>query len=402
MSTGGIVGHVSLAMSSMIRGNFTVTVFGEYVTYDIISGMNNTLAATIPLQIHFSHPDFGLSVNPNNVEVGISTSGNTILTVSPFDGFTGNIQLSTTPSSSSLNCNLGSTNIVLGPVTNVMLTCQTNVIGNYTVVITGVSGSISHSLTVNYGIGNPDFEMLVYVDNSTIFPERTSVSPIVIRPLYGFTGDVSLVSSTGPGCSISTKIVQGGSGNSSLACNPNGANVAGNYTVTVTGTSGPVQHVQPVSFRVEDFAISIPEQRLLLTVGNSTVETVVVRLLNGFKGPVNITSTVSGTGLTVQLLDVNQNNTVISYRYKFTPGSTGNYNVTIHGISHGVIHSSTLTVGVSNAPSSNSNQSSLLGNPLVLGLIVAAVAIAASLISLVWYRKKQPARVRKKYPAAAG
>jgi hypothetical protein len=68
---------------------------------------------------------------------------------------------------------------------------------------------------------------------------------------------------------------------------------AGNYTITVTGTSAPVTHTATAQLQVSDFTASVSPLSATIPAGGSANFTVTVSPVNGFNGNVNFTCTVS-------------------------------------------------------------------------------------------------------------
>lgn len=94
-------------------------------------------------------------------------------------------------------------------------------------------------------------------------------STIAVTNVNGFAGSVDLVatSSTDLYCTLIPTRIMGGPGNSTLSCS---GLTAGNYTVTVTGTSGTLSHAVVIGVIIQSGSVGgvvLPVDRLGLLLG---------------------------------------------------------------------------------------------------------------------------------------
>src|SRR2546426_1707779 len=101
--------------------------------------------STGPITFHFV--DFNVTANPTSVTANAGVSATSTITVSPVNGFTGTVSLSSTVSPTGLTCSLSPTSVTLGSSQPSTLSC-TGIAGSYTVTVTGASGSLSHTAKV--------------------------------------------------------------------------------------------------------------------------------------------------------------------------------------------------------------------------------------------------------------
>src|SRR5207247_2648896 len=98
------------------------------------------------------------------------------------------------------------------------LSCTFTATGSVSVTVTGTSGSLSHTTTVDFTVaGAPDFTITASPTAVTVAVNSPGTSTITISPLNGFTGDVALVSDNSA-CTLNPATVTGGSGTYSLSC----------------------------------------------------------------------------------------------------------------------------------------------------------------------------------------
>src|SRR2546430_12894378 len=106
---------------------------------------------------------------------------------------------------------------------------------------TGTSGALVHSITVSVLVlPYPDFTIAVTTP-ITIIMGGSATANITVTSINGFVGTVSLTDlvTSGLSCGPITPPTLIGSGIATITCN---GLTPGNYTVTITGTSGSLSH----------------------------------------------------------------------------------------------------------------------------------------------------------------
>src|SRR6202007_1510691 len=104
------------------------------------------------------------------------------------------------------------------------------------ILVTGTSGSLTHSLTVTFNV--QDFTIAASPSSASLIVNTAGTSTITVGAVNGFTGVVSLVTNTTSSCNLSPTSVTG-SGSSTLSCT---FTSTGNKHVLVTGTNSLLSH----------------------------------------------------------------------------------------------------------------------------------------------------------------
>ena len=178
------------------------------------------------------------------------------ITVSSVNGFTGvvSFSLSGLPAGATGTFNPGSVTGA-GTANLAVTTSSTTPPGVYNLVITGTSGVIVHSVTVQL-IVNPatpaDFSISA-PGNITVKRGKTGSELVTVTPSNGFTGDVALSISglpAGATATLAHSTVTGGSGSSTLTFNVANNAKQGTYQTIVTGTSGTLVHSIAVNLTI--------------------------------------------------------------------------------------------------------------------------------------------------------
>jgi hypothetical protein len=235
---------------------------------DICNGQQGSFVAngtTYTVQLEFSNaanncvnfpanptPNFSLSASPTSLNVTQGTSGNSTITVTPSGGFTGSVSLSTSALPSGVTATFG-TNPTTGTSVLTFTASSTATTGTSTITITGTSGTLTHttsiSLTIS-AVATPDFSLSASPTSVTVAQGGSGSSTITETPSGGFTGSVTLATSTLPSGVTATFGTNPTTGTSVLTFTASATATTGTSTVTVTGTSGTLTHTTTVSLTV--------------------------------------------------------------------------------------------------------------------------------------------------------
>src|SRR6266581_312664 len=294
--------------------------FGSKVLRGSLFSMFLFLAFSVSTSIvHAQSADFSLRTvfRGEGLPQGSSDNYNEVNVTSLY-AFSGNVGLSATvapilsngptvsfyvPSVNVPSGGSGTTAILVSTVSNTPL-------GNYTVTVTGSSGTLSHAtsfwLYVSAPYQPPDFLVTGHPSLVTA-PLRPHVvvnvnSSIGLTSLNGFSGTISLSLITLPGPAVfitpsSVALTSGETANATLTIQPF---LAGNYTVTVTGTaSGYPSHSVTVSFNIQPPATDVAVLGYRLTFNANPIPGGSLVLTNSFS---NVgAALISVTGLTFNL-----------------------------------------------------------------------------------------------------
>src|SRR5437879_4675667 len=176
---------------------------------------------------------------------------------------------------------------VTGSVAYSKLSCTFASAGSFNVTVTGTSTnpSLSHSVTVNYIVGVPEFAITTNPITIAVNAGIAAQSVITVSQVNGFTGNVTLTMSISPStgglaCTLTvTSMLLGQSGTSSLSCYGS----AGVYTVTVTGTSGLLSHSATVIYTLQDFRISATPSSVNADVNHTVTSRITLTRLAAYQ-----------------------------------------------------------------------------------------------------------------------
>jgi hypothetical protein len=323
----GFTGNVTLAVSGLpsgvtasfspnpTNGSSTLTLtasstaaLGQYnVT---ILGTSGSQSASTTLVLGVYAPAFTLSSYGFVLGQGTSSSG--FINISPAYGFTGNVSLAASGLPSGVTASF-SPNPSNGFATVTLTASSTASLGQYNATITGTSGTLTASTVIPVSVYVPTFT--VYGPGNINLEQGSLVSTYAgITPQYGFTGKVNLtVSGLPPGVTASFA-PNPTTSSSTLTLTAGSTAPIGQYTLTITGTSGTqiasaplllsVTAPVPVSYPVtlSPASVSFPA-----TTPGSVSTPSYVTLYNPGGTPLLVKS-FSLAGANVNQFEINQNN----------------------------------------------------------------------------------------------
>ncbi len=245
---------VSLSSGSSANSTCTFTSSTQNTYAVTITATSGPLSHTATITVEVE--GFTISASPTTVNVPGGSSGTSSITVLSVAGFTGTINFSISVTPTGLTASISPASISLSPggSGSSTLTINSSKVGTYTVIVTGTSGSSTHSVTITVNV--QDFTLAVNPSSLSLAAGTSGTVIISIASMAGFTGTVSLsavCTPSGPRLSLSSSSVSlssGGSGTSTLTVRTLHKTPPGTYTITITATSGSLAHTVTVVLTV--------------------------------------------------------------------------------------------------------------------------------------------------------
>jgi hypothetical protein len=304
-----------------------------------------TRVATFKIPSCATTPDFALSASPSTVTVAQNASGTSTITVNPQGGFSGSVALSITDPPAGATASFAPTS------TTGLSTLTFNVAdaapGTYALTVTGVNGSLTHTIPVTLKVVKPDFSLAASPSTVSVNQGAAGTSTITITPSNGFAGSVALTVAPIPSGATASFAPNPATGSSVLTLS-SGTAAAGNYALTVTGQSvvdATLTHTTPVAFNVnaqQSFSIGATPASATVTRRQSTTYNVSVARLGGFAGSVTfgISGLPSGVSAKFQPASTTGNSSTLTVSANNKP-TTGTFTLTITATSSGMPAAST-------------------------------------------------------------
>ena len=169
-----------------LTADSSITIGGFYLT---ITGTAGTLSASTHLYAIVENPFFTLSDAPGSLTLNQGGSSSSGITVTPYNGFTGNVTLTASGLPSGVTASFNPNPLTASSV--VTLTASSSATpGSYSLTITGTSGTLTASTSLALTVINPS-------PSNTTTTLSSSANPSTYGLSVTFTAAVSPTSATG-------------------------------------------------------------------------------------------------------------------------------------------------------------------------------------------------------------
>jgi trimeric autotransporter adhesin len=322
-SSGYDLGNVRLAPGDGVTSDWS----GIWNSQTLLGGENLITAqyegdatyAPSATTLDLSNPlsDFLLVPDRTAVPLAANTSGTIVVYLSSFNGFGGTIEF-TCFAAPGITCTPSSSNATL--LSNGRETITLNIAasstansGNNNVLLTAVSGALTHTLGLAAFVRSnvPDGFMIANNGDITVVRGETmaNTTGITISPMGQYSGTVdlncqvssALAGTNSPTCQVNSpvKVASGQSASSTLSIDSTVDTSAGAYSVTVTGrdaVNGALSNSTAVRVIVDDSGFSLSNSGSIVIhqgASKGNTSTISIAPLNGFKGTVHLSCNVT-------------------------------------------------------------------------------------------------------------
>ncbi len=349
-------GDGTTATGSTVSHSFTA---GTYSIHTAATDSVETVGVTSQT-VTVANP-YSMTATPSSIIVSPGKTNTSMIQLTGLNGFSGNVSLSATISPAgpmvSLNPTAVSVNSNSSASSALTVSASSSTApGSYSVVVTGTTGTFQQSVSVSVTVnGTPTFLLSAQPSSLVLLAGNKGTSSITVSSVGEFSGSVQLTAAGAPsGVKLALNpttvtLSPGGTVSSLLTVTTTATTLAGNYTLTVTGTGGGMTRKLSLPLTITSgFTIFVNPISLTTPSGSSKSSTITLKSL-GLKGNITVSASVSDPSLTTTL-----SATVLS----FTPGQTksatltvtsktpGTYSVTVTTASSSIIHSVTIPVAI--------------------------------------------------------
>jgi hypothetical protein len=362
---GGFTGEVTLAVTSTLPTGVTASWGTDPTTSTSVLTLNSTSSAALlstlvsitgtsgsltettsfTLSVH--GPNFSLSPSPAGLSIAPGATGTSMITVNDLYGFTGSVKLAVTSGLPSGVTASWGTNPTSGSSVLTLTASSSAAGGSANITVTGSSGSLTATSNLAVTITAPTFMITANPYDLNIGEGYYAATTIYVQQINGFNGNVSLaVTSSLPSGVTASWSANATSGSSVLTLSASNSATIGQYSVTITGTSGNLTATTSVGLGVYAPTFSISALNVSVGQGTSAQSSVYVFAQYGFTGNVNLSATGLPSGVSGSF---SQNPTSGYSLLTLTASSSaavGQYTVNITGTSGSLTKTTTFTLGV--------------------------------------------------------
>ena len=196
--------------------------------------------------------DFSVTATPSSRTVSPGTSTSYSVSVTPSNGFNGNVTFSVTGLPSGATASFSPSSVTgSGSSTLSVNTSSSTPMGSYPLTITATGGNLSHSTQVTLAVA--DFSIAVSPSSQTVSRNSKATYTVTVTALGPFSAIVNFSVSGLPArtsASFSPTSVAG-SGNTRLTISSKPRAATGSYPLTITATGGGATHSANVNLVIQ-------------------------------------------------------------------------------------------------------------------------------------------------------
>ena len=319
----------------------TATV-GQYPL--TITGTSSTQSATASVTLGVYAPTFSI-YSPYSVAIGQGTSTTTSVFVNDQYGFAGNVTLSASGLPAGVTAAF-SPNPTTGTSTLTLTASGSANVGQSTITITGTSGSLTQTTTFPLGVYTPTFSLSA----GSLGIAQGSSGTVYVNVLeqYGFTGSVNLAVSGLPSGVTGLFSTNPTTNNSVLTLTASSTTPAGQYSLTLTGTSGGVTQTTtiPLSIYGPSFSLYVSAGTFSLNPGASGTFSINVNPQYGFTGSVSFSASGLPNGVTASFSPSSSTTSSTLTLTASASATPGTQLITVTGVSGGLTETTTFDLTV--------------------------------------------------------
>ena len=221
-------------------------LFSAVTGYDLVTGWgtpNGEALLNILGPATTGAPNFSLSASPASIPLTPGQSGDTIITVTPTNGFTGTVNLTVTAigAPAGVTATLDQPSITgAGSATLNVTTTSATPAGKLLIVVTGTSQGISQTTYISLAL--PDFGLAMSPTTLYLDQNNSTTATITATPENGFKGGVKFSLTSGLPAGVLSAVLPGGkSDTSTLALAADSKALTGvNNGIAVSALSGTI------------------------------------------------------------------------------------------------------------------------------------------------------------------
>jgi subtilase family serine protease len=224
--------------------------YGASIGWDFATGIGTLNAANLVNNWPSTAPGYALSASPGSFSLTQGSTGTSTITITPQNGFTGNVSLSASGLPNGVTASF-SPNPAISTSNLTLTATSAAATGAVNVLVTGTSGSLTSTATLTLSVvtaGN--FNLSASPGSLSLTRGSSGTSTITITPQNGFTGNVNLSASGLPNGVTASFSPNPATSTSSLTLTANSTATTGTVSVTLTGTSGSLTNSTTLSLTV--------------------------------------------------------------------------------------------------------------------------------------------------------
>src|SRR5258708_13222588 len=223
-----------------------------YMLFLLISSGVPAVATFVQMLPVVAQPDFSVAATPSSRTIPPGTGTNYSVSVTPSNGFTGNVTFSVTGLPAGATASFNPSGVTgSGSSTMSVSTSSSTPMGSYPLTITATSGNLTHSTQVTLAVA--DFSIAASPSSQTVNRGSKTTFTVSVTAMGPFSAAVSFTVSglpTRPTSSFSPPSLAG-SRTTTLTISTKPRTATGTYPLTIKATGGGLTHSTTVNLVIK-------------------------------------------------------------------------------------------------------------------------------------------------------
>jgi hypothetical protein len=339
----GNYGVLSTSTSSCEPTNETDGDCGAYIAttgWDFATGIGSVNVTNLANSWPSSAPNFIVLSSPNTIFVAPGSSTTSTITITPVNGFSGNVTLSVLGLPSGVTATFSA-----NPATSsstLTLTASKAAKGTATVTIVGTSGNLTNSIPLVLTVAKPSFTLTGSTSTVILEPGASGTSVITITPANAFSGNVTLTASKLPAGVTAVFSPNPATASSVLTLTAASTAQLKTTTVTITGASGSLHATTKLTVTPGNFILTAMPAAIAVVQGSSGTGTITISPEDGFDGNVTLSASELPAGVTASFTPNPATSTSTLTLNAGDSAAIGTSTITITGTSGSLVRTATI------------------------------------------------------------
>ena len=323
-----------------------------------VTGTNTVPTITCLANGQTGTGSFSLSPSASSLSVAQGGSGTDTITVTDVSPFSGTVALAASGLPSGVTASFSPTAATASSVVTFSVASSVAA-GSYPITITGTSGTLTASTSITLTVtaqSQGSFTLKASASTLSVAQGASGTDTITVTDVSPFSGTVALAASGLPSGVTASFSPTAATSSSVLTLAVASSVAAGNYPITITGTSGTLTASTSITLTVTavstgSFTLAASPSTLSIAQGASGTDTITVTDVSPFSGSVSFAASGAPSGVTASFSPAAATSSSVLTLSVASSVAAGSYPITITGTSGSLTATTSITLTVTGTSS---------------------------------------------------